>query len=309
MDEPLDILCINCQQMVNSRNISSHSFLCVYPSTNLNLLESSSTLANLQYKLEKLREALEEIIVMRARTEAISFKFLLKKTMDLWGVSEVSTESIETTNSIAAAVRKFARSMIKPGLIIYSERLRELASEKTLALIECLIANGCSEEIMELLNKKYSEISKIKTDASESCDKQRTLRKLSEDLFNIDEIASQISRIMTQRSSTNSMLSPEVEEGEDFDIQDLDNMNQDKIKEDTQQSVEDLHRFFYSKCLMIKLSYNSRHLSQYIQIHELFKAVKELQIPMEKWEDFIKEEFEHPGKWISPALMVGRPNN
>lgn len=301
MEEPLDILCINCQEMVSYTKIPSHSFLCVNPL--ISSIEEQPPLWALNLRLTKLKSSLEDIIFVITRPDGLSYKFLLKKSLQLLRANEISTETIEEVNGIAMAVKKFAKSMIRPGLIIYSERLRELASEKTLILIEELVSNGCNEEIVRLLNKKYSEILKIGTDAAGRQDTHRSLRKLSENLQNIDEIASQISHVLTQRSSTTSIINQETEELEDFNIEDIDNMNKERITELNKKSVEDMHKFFYSKCLTIKLSYSSRHPSQYIQIHELYKKVRDLEVPMEKWEDFIRDEFSHPEKWVRQELI------
>ena len=304
MEDVLDILCINCQEMINFSNILEHSLLCVYPSSAYLIAENNSALMQIQYRLDKLVFALDLIIFKRLRTEHVSYEFLLKQAKKLYLVVEVSIESVERCNSLTGIIKKFAKSMIKPGLIIYSERLRELASEKTALLIESLAKNGYSEEIIKMLNKKYTEIIKTRTDASETVQKRMFLKNLSENLQNIDEIASQVSRVMTQRSSTNSLLSPDGDHADDYDLNELDNMNLDKEKEQNDNSKTDLHKYFYSKCLMIKLSFSSDHPSKYIQIQEVYKKILAKKVPMEMWEQFIKEEFNHPERWVNPALLA-----
>ena len=306
MEEPLDILCLNCQEMISYINISAHSFQCVYPSTTAISVENSEPLQHIQYRLEKLRDALEDVVFQRVLGKDLAFKYLLNKANELIGITEVSTESVEAANSIMAAIKKFSRTMIKPGLIIYSERLRELANDKTLILIESLASNGFSKDIVNLLHKKYSEIIRIQSDASSEGNNshRKFLRELSDNLQNIDEIASQISRVMTQRSSTTSLISPDGDEIGENNIGDIDDMYKIKEEEQSIKTIEDLNKYFYSKCLMIKLSYSSRHPSQYIQIHELYKKAKELDVPMEKWEEFIKNEFNQPEKWVNPQVIL-----
>ena len=298
MDEPLDILCLNCQEMINNSKVAAHSFLCIRPVCDLQVLEKNSPIGQLQYRLEKIINALEGISNQKNIAEAFEYKYLLKKAKELHSVNENTVEAVESTYAVAASVKKFSKAMIKPGLIIYSERLKELSSEKTALIIESLASNGCSKEILKLLNRKVSEISKMHSGFTDSANKRKALKNLSDNIENIDEIASQISRVITQRSSTNSVISPEGDEADEFDIEDIDQMYQLKEKEQSEKTIEDLHKYFYTKCLMVKLSYNSRHPSQLIQINELYKKVKALDVPMEKWDEFIKNEFSHPERWV-----------
>ena len=69
-------------------------------------------------------------------------------------------------------------------------------------------------------------------------------------------------------------------------------------KEISLKSTEDLQRYFYSKCLVIKLGFSSRDPAQFIQIPDLYRKVKESGIPVDMWEDFIKEQFKRPELWI-----------
>lgn len=298
MEDPLDILCMNCQEMISYSKIAAHSNVCVFPPDNIFVLEKSSEMMQIQFKLEKLKAALQELTRKKTLNESYSYKYLLTKTKELLSITDPSTDSVEWANAVMISVKKFSKTMIKPGLIIYSERLRELAHSKTLFIIETLAKSGCSKEIYKLLKKKQAELVQMHSEADEKLKNYTTSKKLTEDLHNIDEIASQISRVITQRSSTNSVLSPDGEEGDEYDINEIEEMRQEKEREHNERTIEDLHKYFYSKCLMIKLSYSSRHPSQFIQINELYKKVKALDVPMEKWEEFIKNEFNHPERWV-----------
>jgi hypothetical protein len=296
MEEPLDILCINCQDMISTSSLSAHSSVCIYPCQEVLLLEKEPLLQIIHFRVNRLCSALSSIAVSNLSTDKFYYKFLWKKAQELASIEGPSVEAVELTSAVAISVRKFAKTMIKPGLIMYSERLRELASEKTRLIIESLANSGCSKEILGLLQKKFAEIQKLQSKTAESTDKRQSIQALSESLQNIDEIASQVSRVLTQRSSTNSIVS--FEENEEANFEDLDKMREANNKQETEKSMEDLHKYFYSKCLMVKLSFGSRHPSQLIQINELYKKVRHLDVPMEKWEEFIKNEFSHPERWV-----------
>lgn len=291
MENPLDILCLNCQEMINYHKISVHSALCVYPPDLIISLESKPWLY-INHRLERLKSTLENILLIRCPKEAFPYKYLLNKTIKLLLISEPHSDSVETCNEITLALKKFSKSMIHPGLIIYSERLKQLSGEKTVLLIESLAANGFSEDIVKLLTKKYSEILKIRLEASGVPNERRILKGLSENLQNIDEIASQVSKVMTQRSSTSSFMSPDGDQPNECDINDIDKMYLISTKEQTQNTEKDLQKYFYSQCLAIKIKYNS---SRPLRVHDLYKKAKQLNLPMKEWEKFIRTELNCPG--------------
>lgn len=71
----------------------------------------------------------------------------------------------------------------------------------------------------------------------------------------------------------------------------------------TGKVIDEMKKVFYSKCLIVKLSFSSRHPAQYIQIQELYEKIISNSIPMDKWEDSIREEFNHPERWVNVSVI------
>ena len=284
MEGPLFVLCLNCQEMINSTEIQKHSHHCLRPT--IDTRDPSA----LPKKIANLSKSLETF--PKHHPDSCYYEYILQKSKALNLVEGISVESVEKTCKLATAIKKFAKSMIKPGLILYSERLRELASEKTEALIEQLADSGCSQDIIKLLNKKFREVKKIQSETENFTGPNR--KYLADDLQAIDDIASQISRILTQRSSTGSLLSVE----EDFGVEELDCMNEELVKEMKVKTKEDLQKYFYTKCLMVKFMFGPKHPSQMVQIGELYKEVRKKEIPVEQWDEFIKGELSFPERWV-----------
>jgi len=126
------------------------------------------------------------------------------------------------------------------------------------------------------LDLKYKEIQRAKADAIGM--------KVSPS-HNIDEISSQISKIWN--IGTSSVPESEVNEQ---DVDDLDQMAKINENEVGKKNEEDLMRYFYSRCLAIKMS-NPAGAGQNVQIMDLYKKVIDLKVPVDKWESFIKQYF------------------
>ena len=74
--------------------------------------------------------------------------------------------------------------------------------------------------------------------------------------------------------------------------------------------MHDLKKYFSSKCLLVKLSFPSRHPAQYIQIPELYEKIQKIEVPLEQWEGFIRDEFSHPERWVNLKVtpIYNNPN-
>ena len=80
-------------------------------------------------------------------------------------------------------------------------------------------------------------------------------------------------------------------------------MNIAKEKEHEKQTTEDLQSYFFSKCLVNKLTFPIRDPVQYIQIPDLYKNVMEIKLPVEKWEEYIYDQFNNPDRWLNTSII------
>ena len=87
------------------------------------------------------------------------------------------------------------------------------------------------------------------------------------------------------------------------EIDELDSMFEKKKAEANNKSAQDLKKYFYSKCLLVKLNFDSRDAAQYIQISDLYQKIISENVPLQNWEEFIKDQFEHPERWVNLKLI------
>ena len=59
MEELPDILCINCEDMININKLEAHSLICIAPSSQVIKIISSSIFYQIQFRLSKIKSAIE----------------------------------------------------------------------------------------------------------------------------------------------------------------------------------------------------------------------------------------------------------
>lgn len=269
--EKIDFLCINCQELISQTDLFLHSVVCVYPTPQILQSEQDSALDLVNFKLNKLKSALKRILTAgNEKVETEILEFLVSKTEEL-NLINPDLESFENCKGIIYTLERYSQAGLSSFLLIYIERLKTLIQE---ALIE--IEKEVDELKVNQLDIKYREIQRAKADAIGM--------KVSPS-HNIDEISSQISKIW--KIGTSSV--PESEANEQ-DVDDIDQMVKINENEVGKKNEEDLMRYFYSRCLAIKMS-NPAGTVQSVQIMELYKKVIDLKVPVDKWESFIKQNF------------------
>ena len=105
------------------------------------------------------------------------------------------------------------------------------------------------------MDLRYKQIQEAKANA---------LKQNFTSAHNIDEISSQISKIWHVNPSASSIS--HADEDQEQEINELDLMSQAVESEHKKKTAEDLQRFFFSKCLALKLASSKRDPSQCIQI-------------------------------------------
>ena len=224
---------------------------------------------------------------------------LIASANDLVQLIEPSLLSIDKTTEISSNLRKFSEQ-ISTSLLVYSERLRSLALEKTYAFLEYMNTNKESDSIKMFLNAKNKELCEVKTKIQSYSRKSAHLQKILTSYKNIDDIKSMIESSKTVNSS---VISHDAENAIKGEIDELDSMLVTNRQEIAEKSVEDLKKYFYSICLSVKLSFPSRHPAQYIQIPDLYEKILKISVPLKQWESFIHEEFNHHERWVNLKVI------
>lgn len=296
MSENSDVLCINCESMISYEKVTVHSEVCFKPTSQIIKLISSNYFYQVQYRLSKLKTAIEGIaysdrFISSPELEKAAI-ILVDFSNELVLVTDPKIASIEKTTEISSKLRKFSETL-PVSLLVYSERLRSLALEKTYAFLDYLNSHKESESIKSFISEKNKELSEAQAKVNSFNKRSVHLQGLLKSFEKLEDVASVVESSKTINSS---LISPIIEEN--LLIDDLDGMLACNTEELTQKSAEDLKRYFYSKCLHIKLSFPSRHPAQYIQIPELYEKIMKTAVPLNLWEDFIQDEFSHPERWI-----------
>jgi hypothetical protein len=146
-----------------------------------------------------------------------------------------------------------------PNLLLYGERLKSLAHEQIAALKEP--SAGPSSDVKAWILSARRALVPIK-----------------------------LARIRSETSSDHALQSDasiglETEQDQ-FDVAERPEFI----------NAGDMQRSFYSKCIAMKLQYNSRHPAQRVSIAKLYEEVRKLRLSMDSWAAFIQKELESPRK-------------
>lgn len=128
----IDILCINCQEMIPCRDLESHSLQCDRVKEDVIIIENIQPMAQAEYKVQKLLKSL-----VRKRKTAFTpedrgyYEDLIENANNLLTVRDYDQPSIarcrEIMTNTLLMLDEFQGS---PGALVYVDRLRILSKEK-----------------------------------------------------------------------------------------------------------------------------------------------------------------------------------
>lgn len=263
-----DILCINCQEMVNLARIAVHSIACTQVSTEVRTIESQdNALESVKFKIKKLNNYLKR--QKNSHTKSPSDRNLitiLHKLSDrvLHDDSLLTLKSV--LDSLESLLATFQGSL---SILIYIERFKIFAEEM-------------KGELLSLeLESKDIEIQALKAALQDEVNKAEIIER---------EKARQISEIESLPASSNSLSNT----GSDaFTTEEL---VESEFPAEDEVLCEDARKAFYTQCLSIKLSLPSRSKGLKVSIPALYEKTVRESIPQENWTAFIKENLSNPGK-------------
>lgn len=278
--EDIDILCLNCENMISSNKLIHHSAICIAPTVQILKLTHLSELQNLNFKLDKLKCAIDSILHDHTKVltndERIMLVYLSRHLSESISLSSSAADSENSSicENLCKKIQDYPQDFISPCVSIYLERALLLIQLKaqTFSQLSNQISSGPSNK--QIKHKHFGR---------DDSERSRIKSKICEVGMVVDDIKNRFSVASSGISDCEVRDKDETQELEQMIIENEKRMNL--------KSNEELQKYFYSKCLVAKLAFGSRDPVQLLQIPELFRKVKELGISVDMWEDFINEQF------------------
>ncbi|OMJ91687.1 hypothetical protein SteCoe_5714 [Stentor coeruleus] len=303
MDEIPDVLCINCENMIEITKLEAHSKICIQPTQQVLKYNNMSFLPGLHFRLIKLKSSVEALVYYENESLSSSTKgyleFLIVKANELLSLHNDNMESVNIATAINTKLRNVSGKM-PCKYVVYSERLRFLALEKTYFILDVISKKTERISISQMLIAKKQEMDYTKKHMKFIKRAKNRIGNRTNSYDNLEEVSSNIiprSSIMSNIESPGQRKGNGVIEIEDF--QPLSSGGRQKVV----NIKSDMKKSFFSKCLVVKLTFHSKHPAQYIQINELYEKILENNTPAEKWEEFIRDEFDHPERWVNLTVI------
>lgn len=126
--EPIDCLCINCEQMISFSATEAHSKECDQVADYVYHLENSQGLKLTNFKLDKLKCAMESVIHAETIQDQDDVSYLKKLVKLASNALLKSSYSHETVSEITSYIEQIdTMELIKRSFIlVYAERLKNL---------------------------------------------------------------------------------------------------------------------------------------------------------------------------------------
>ena len=287
MDEFSDVLCINCENMISPSHLEAHSKICYTYCAEVKKFDNSSYMSHINFRIIKLKTCLEAIIYFSdtVRYHEILQELTLKANQIIL-LQSYSMESVEKATSILSQIRIISETL-PSQYTVYADRLRVLASNKVYHILDVLSKTSDKSTAKGFLTHKFQFAFTRK-----SLDH---MRNRSDFRVNSYESSEDLTGVHEARHSIGSSI------GSPLQFSCIESEDSLKIKSELTEHIsqDTLRKYFYSKCLIVKLSFSSRHPAQYIQINDLYSKIVMNQVPVNQWEHFIKDEFNHPERWVN----------
>ncbi|OMJ77550.1 hypothetical protein SteCoe_22843 [Stentor coeruleus] len=303
MDEIPDVLCINCENMIEFTKLEAHSKVCTQPTQQVLKYNSMSFLSGLHFRLTKLKSSVEALVYYGNESLSGSIKghleFLIAKANELLSLQDANMDSVDVATAINTQLRNVSAKM-PCKYLVYSERLRFLALEKTYFILDAISKKTERTSVSQMLIAKKQEIDYTKKQMKFLTRAKHRIEHRTNSYDNLEEASSN----KIPRSSVMSNIGSPAERKEDGfteieDFQPLCSGGRQRVV----NTKNDMKKSFFSKCLVVKLTFPSKHPAQYIQINELYEKILKNNTPIERWEEFIRDEFDHPERWVNLTVI------
>ncbi|OMJ95578.1 hypothetical protein SteCoe_996 [Stentor coeruleus] len=285
--------------MISSSKISLHSRICLRPTEILTKLNNATDLQNIDFRIDKLKNSLE--VIQFTITKPISpgqrqiYAYLIKQANEIVRIKSINQENLESCLSVNKSLENYQKILNENWhALVYYERLKMFAKIKSEIFLDTINKEKKHKKSLSSLSdlvqnseknpQIFTEEVKTPKHFYHSRDKSRKFLDV-----NSDTNALEIQRVSISRSSNSEFSKSEISE---FDI-----LPKFSIGKNT--SEDDERRVFYSKCLKAKLNFPSRDPTQFIQISDLYRLARNRDIPLEKFDEFITDQFRRPEIWVN----------
>ena len=285
--EPIfSVPCINCQNLINIEKIEDHSKTCLSITEAVINLESSSNLEQTRFKLEKLKNCLDEVrINPKLRPGDKNYVLILLRLIGNVLATPTKQEIDNTKNSLSSVALSFRGSS---SIRIFIDRFQELL---------CQYASSIHQRIASI-NRNVDSIIKIKAQELEALKTKTEAYKLKSALLSnllentkkerefespikIDEVNSEVCSATSYNSPATTVYYQEE--------QPLGNIDTDGDRDNAE-----LKKFFYSLCLAQKIKNESQKMRINISAQKLYEEAIRRNVLPEKWSDFVAFQFANP---------------
>ena len=200
MDEIPDVLCINCEDIIEYHKLNAHSCICFKPTNQVMKLIHSTNVQQLQYQVSKLKIRIEAVFYHSFSEISQVFKeylqYLMQKADEILSLNDENMETVNKLTAINSQIRKISAQTLGK-YSVYSERLKLLSLEKTYNLIDFISQKKEKKTLsFRLLRTKRQE-----TDFKNSKSYDNFNQNLRVGNEFIEEVVSQIDSKYTMRSS------------------------------------------------------------------------------------------------------------
>ena len=282
MEEAIDVLCINCSEMVPADQVTVHSHRCQQVHPYVASMDNSEVLRLIDFKIEKLRLAIQMSLSTSLPKDSVqSMTSLSELAGQLLKNYGASSSALSLTESALSQLTAFTRDFHGSTSIgLYGERLKALAKDKAAELKQVLEPRADSGFVQQL-SQKDEEIEKLRKELDEwKVRVQEPQRKDGprEAGTVLDEVKSEAGKVSRQSSQGSVNLAPESP------------LPKQHLSEVANMSQDDRKRYFFSQCLAIKLTFPMKSKAQFVKIPQLFEKANVQNVAVEDWPDFIRTE-------------------
>lgn len=261
MDE-IDVLCINCEDLIPSSQLEYHSHTCTKPIFSSGPQSDIDELAITNKKLIKIKCSLESWAAHNSPSKIVFF--LIRQCSELISIKFLSLENLNLCLSINEGLKAYQNKVDNMFLVIYLERIKVCAKSKAKLILELIRKDPVEKNASLFDNYETNDLSKIT--------EERESKETETEGFHISVINSFQLKNIENSSRVYSFASSFT----DLEYQ----LNKD----------DDLKKAFYSKCI----NYKFRNQNVSVQISSLYNLARSKQVPREKWDEFIKEQLSCP---------------
>lgn len=265
--EEVDVLCINCGEMVPSSGVTEHSKHCQRVHPYLSSMEESEFLRLLDFKIGKLRLAM-------VTSPQPGFALLIETATALLKTYGVCDEALLQAQEAQESLTAFLAAHKGTACVaLYAERLKVLATDKAAELR--LILGAQDRGLHKQLSDKDVEIIRLKREIEGLRGRSSPPARPS------DEVKSDVASAGRASSTITPPRHAELPRRSAAELASLSDAEQ--------------QRYFFSQCLAIKLTFSGKSKAQYVKIPQLYEKAKAQSVAIEDWPNFIREELAGAG--------------